>query len=230
MTEGLIEAKWTPDNLIHVTSGQDVFLLRPEDGTRVGPAHPRGGVFARRALDRLRHGTRALGLVAGRLERAGGCHRLELDLGRRLLAGLDPPLLLASREPGRGRLGDRRDRRNGAGEPEGSAGGGPRGLGSGQQLGRLHGAERRRPVQATPDLRRERGRHESPAPRSRLRDSARNGHRAGTGSRTCAQVRTRLEDRYYLMLVRPDGSGVHRVMRNRRRDVAERRPAHADVR
>jgi Tol biopolymer transport system component len=40
VTESSIVAKWRPDNLIHVTSGQDVFLLRPENGTRVGPAHP----------------------------------------------------------------------------------------------------------------------------------------------------------------------------------------------
>jgi Tol biopolymer transport system component len=40
VTQGTIVAKWTPGNLIHVTSGQEVFLLRPEDGTRVGPAHP----------------------------------------------------------------------------------------------------------------------------------------------------------------------------------------------
>jgi hypothetical protein len=39
-TAGLIDAKWTPDNLVHVTRGQETFLMRPEDGAVVGPALP----------------------------------------------------------------------------------------------------------------------------------------------------------------------------------------------
>jgi Tol biopolymer transport system component len=35
-----LQAKWTAGNLLHVTRGQDTFLLNPEDGSRVGPAIP----------------------------------------------------------------------------------------------------------------------------------------------------------------------------------------------
>ena len=53
-----------------MTSGQ---AFSPETGGRHTGwvSAPRGGVLARRALGRLRHRTRALGLVPGRLERAG---------------------------------------------------------------------------------------------------------------------------------------------------------------
>jgi hypothetical protein len=39
-TSASISAKWTPDNLIHVSRGEETFLLRPEDGSPVGPAPP----------------------------------------------------------------------------------------------------------------------------------------------------------------------------------------------
>jgi hypothetical protein len=39
-TVEVVDAKWTPGNLIHVTRGQEAFLLSPEEGTNLGPAPP----------------------------------------------------------------------------------------------------------------------------------------------------------------------------------------------
>jgi Tol biopolymer transport system component len=44
-TVDVVEGKWTPGNLIHVTRGSEAFLLTPEDGRNLGPA-PHAAAFS----------------------------------------------------------------------------------------------------------------------------------------------------------------------------------------
>ncbi len=212
MTEGLIQAKWTPDNLIHVTSGQDVFLLRPEDGTRVGPAHaaaafsPDGRWIAyvtERALwVASPDGSNARVVATASSWISVGAFSPDstrLSYVRPVSRNLDVSEIVAI--DGTGRVSLREAPVVGAGvwAPDSSS----------VVFVAQNDDGRYRPPQI----------YVAGADGTRVRRLVQGfaispeWSPRGDWIAYTAQVRTRLEDRYYLMLVRPDGSGLSRVRR-----------------
>lgn len=212
LTEGFIDAKWTPDNLIHVTRGQEAFLLRPEDGTRAGPAIPAAAfspdgrwiayVTERDLWVSSPDGSNARIVASGSSWISVGAFspdstRLTYsrparkDLGVSEIVSID----------GTGRVSLREAPVVGAGvwAPDSGSVVFVAQNDNGRYrppkiyVARADGSSVRRLVEGfaiSPDW--------SPH---------------GDWIAFTAQVRTRLQDLYFLMLVRPDGSGLHRVMR-----------------
>ena len=212
VTEGLIEAKWTPDNLIHVTSGQDVFLLRPEDGTRVGPAHPAAAfspdgrwiayVTERELWVSSPDGSNARVVATASSWISVGAFSPDstrLSYARPVSRDLDVSEIVAIDGTGRVSLREAPLAAPGVWAPDSSS----------VVFVAQNGDGRYRPPQI----------YVASADGTRVRRLVQGfaigpeWSPRGDWIAYTAQVRTRLEDRYYLMLVRPDGSGLHRVMR-----------------
>jgi Tol biopolymer transport system component len=212
VTEGLIEAKWTPDNLIHVTSGHNVFLLSPEDGTRVGPAHPAAAfspdgrwiayVTERELWVSSPDGSNArvvatasswisVGAFSPDSTRLSYVRPASPELGVSEIVRID----------GTGRVSLREAPVVGAGvwAPDSSS----------VVFVVQNATNRYRPPKIHV------ARADGSSARQLVEGFAISPEWSPRGDWIAyvTQVRTPLEDRYYLMLVRPDGSGVHRVMR-----------------
>ena len=217
MTEGSIDAKWTPDNLIHVTTGQDTtgqdtFLLRPEDGARVGPAHPAAAfspdgrwiayVTERELWVSSPDGSNArvvatasswigVGAFSPDSTRISYARPVSLNLDVSEIVGID----------GTGRVSLREAPVVGAGvwAPDGTS----------VVFVAQNDDGRYRPPKIYV------ARADGSSVRQLVEGFAISPEWSPRGDWIAyvAQVRTRLEDRYYLMLVRPDGSDRHRVMR-----------------
>lgn len=212
LTEGLIEAKWTPDNLIHVTKGEGAFLLRPEDGTRAGPAIP-AAAFSPDG--------RWIAYVTERdlwVSAPDGSNA-------RIVATGSSWISVGAFSPDSTRLSYSRPARKDSGVSEIVAidGTGRVSLKQAPVVGPGVWAPDGNSVVFT--AQNDTGRYRPPKIYVASADGT-NVRRLVEGFAIAPewsphgdwiafvrQVRTRLEDRYYLMLVRPDGSGLHLVMR-----------------
>jgi len=216
-TAGSLGAKWTPDNLIHVSRGQETLLLRPEDGSVVGPALPASAFSPDGRWIAFVRGSRELWVSA---PDGSNAHRVALAPSWVGVGAFSPDSRRLSYVAGQG-VGEEAE----ASEIVGVDGSGTVRL-------------RRAPVIGSgvwsPDSRfvvfmaqNDRDRYRPPNIYVASADGS-GVRRLVEGFATAPdwsprgdwiayerQMSTRKEDRYYLMLVHPDGSGLRRVMRGR---------------
>jgi Tol biopolymer transport system component len=212
-TGGMVEAKWTPGNLIHVTRGSEAFLLSPEDGRNLGPALPAAAFSPDGRWIAFIQGPRELWVSA---PDGSNARRVAIAPSWIGAGAFSPDSLHLTYVEGLGGQAD-------ASEIVGIDGTG---------RVRLKEAPLIAPGIWSPDSRsvvfmaqNDNGRYRPPkifvasADGSSVRRlvqgfaSSPDWSPRGDWIAYLRQVSTRSEDRYYLMLVHPDGSGVRRVMR-----------------
>jgi Tol biopolymer transport system component len=212
-TGGAVEAKWTPGNLIHVTRGSEAFLLDPENGANLGPAHPAAAFSPDGRWIAFVQGSRELWVSA---PDGSNAHRVALAPSWVGAGAFSPDSLHLTYVVGLG-VGEE------ASEIVGADGSG---------RARLKEAPVIAPGLWSPDSRfvvftaqNDSRRYRPPnlyvanvdgSSVRRLVDgfaTAPDWSPRGDWIAYERQVSTRREDRYYLMLVHPDGSGVRRVLR-----------------
>lgn len=212
VTQGPIDVKWTPGNLIHVTRGQEAFLVRPEDGTRAGPANSAAafspdGRWIAYVTERELWVSSPDGSNPRRVASASSWISVgafspdstRISYARAVSRDMEVSEIVAIDGTGRVSLREAPVAAPGVWAPDSSSVVFVAQNDSGRYrppkiyVARVDGSSVRRLVE---------GFAISPqwSPR-------------GDWIAYVGQVRTRLADRYYLMLVRPDGSGLHRVMR-----------------
>lgn len=207
-----VDAKWTPSNLLEVTQGSDTFLIDPEDGSRVGAAirasafSPDGRWIAYVKDQELwvasPDGSNARRVAVGTTWIGVGAFSPDstrLTYSAHTAAGADVSGIVALDGTGDVRLREAPVAAPGIWAPDSNS--------------VVFMAQNDRPHYRPPKI------YVATADGTSVRRLVQ-GFASGpdwspTGDWIAyeTQVTTRRQDRYYLMLAHPDGSGAHRVMR-----------------
>jgi Tol biopolymer transport system component len=211
LTEVTFEAKWTPGNLIHVRRGEETFLVDPEDGRRIGPAAPASAfspdgrwiayVVERELWVSSPDGSNARRVAVGSSWIGAGAFSPDSSRLTYVAGALarNSSEIVAVDGTGRVRLREAPVVGPGVWAPDGSL----------VVFMAQNDTGRYRPPMIYV------ARADGTGVRRLVEGYATEPEWSPRGDWIAyvRQVSTKLTDRYYLMLVHPDGSGLHRVMR-----------------